>query len=85
MMNDEEIAWALLQLLRDTRHYRGCTFACERLNSAERRKYAVGLWSALPEPERVVVCASFNKIYHAVAAVRTANARATHQAPRATQ
>ena len=85
MMDNDEIAWVLRQLLRETRTYCCVQFAQCFTDSAEEVRYFNGLISAMPYGERLEVTASFNNIYDSVVAVRVTASIATHPAPVATQ
>jgi hypothetical protein len=62
MMSQADIAWLILQLLSETRTYRGTVFECGDLEPAERIRYARGLMMALPEHERRGVETAFERI-----------------------
>lgn len=85
MIDDDEIAWLLLQILRDTRTYIGAKFACGSLDGAAQIKYAKALFLALPKSEQLEVEDLFDTIYSSVVATRLAACHATHQAPKAMQ
>jgi hypothetical protein len=85
MMDNEEIAWLLLQILRDTRTYLGVAFECYELEGDAQLRYAKGLFTALPESEKREVESLFNQIYTSASLAREVEYLATHPAPRAMQ